>query len=603
MYTRRTQEVPPEQSQQSQSLPTSSPEKISTSEPVPDPQLSPPEANQSLELPIAQRKGIRSCTSHPTQRYVSYSNLSTKYRACVTALDKISIPDSVYEAMKVPEWKFATLAEYQALQNNGTWILTQLPPGKRMVGCRWLYSVKQKVDGSIDRYKARLVAKGYSQSYGIDYQETFAPVAKLNTIRVLLSIAANQDWPLFQLDVKNAFLNGDLNEEVYMDVPPGFESEQTKGKVCRLKKALYGLKQSPRAWFERFTRVLKLEKYSQSQADHTLFYKHSNDGRITIIIVYVDDIVLTGNNHDEAQRLKGLISREFEVKDLGHLRYFLGLELARSTKGISVSQRKYVVDLLHESGMSGCRPIDTPMDPNTRLMPRMEEAAADKGQYQRLVGKLIYLTHTRPDISFSVSRVSQFLSNPSVIHMEAVIRILRYLKADPGKGLMFTKSLNRAIEVYTDADWAGSPSDRKSTSGMCSYVWGNLVTWQSKKQHVVARSSAESEFRAVAQGICEGIWLDRLLKDLKIATSGPIHLMCDNQSAIAIAKNPVHHDRTKHVEIDRHFISEKLESNLVKLSYVPSKQQAADILTKALFRPNFTELISKLGLTSIYRPV
>jgi len=224
----------------------------------------------------------------------------------------------------------------------------------------------------------------------------------------------------------------------------------------------------------------------------------------------------------------------------------------------------------------------------------------DKGQYQRLVGRLIYLTHTRPDISFAVSRVSQFLNNPSKDHMEAVTRILRFLKKDPGKGLLFKKTANRLVEIYTDADWAGSTSDRKSTSGYCSYVWGNLVTWRSKKQPVVARSSAEAEFRALAQGICEGIWLKRLLNELRITTSGPIQMRCDNQSAIAIAKNPVHHDRMKHVEIDRHFISEKIEGNIIALSHVPSQHQVADILTKSLFRPNFTELSSKLGLMSIY---
>lgn len=518
----------------------------------------------------------------------------------MSTLDNVQVPKTVFEALEIPEWKAATLDEYQALQKNGTWELTTLPPGKRTVGCKWIFSVKQKADGSIDRYKARLVAKGYSQTYGIDYQETFAPVAKLNTICALLSIAANLDWPLYQLDVKNAFLNGDLSEEVYMAIPPGFETSLTKGKVCKLRKSIYGLRQSPRTWFEKFTKVVKRDGYIQSQADDTLFIKHFAHGKVAMLIVYVDDIVLTGNHDEEIKRLKLLLSKEFEIKDLGPLRYFLGLEVARSKQGISVSQRKYALDLLTETGMSGCRPTETPMDPNTKLKLRTEEEpAADLGRYQRLVGKLIYLTHTRPDISFAVSIVSQFLSNPSKDHLEAVYRILRYIKRDPGKGLLFTKSSSRDLEVYTDADWAGSPIDRRSTSGYCSYVWGNLVTWRSKKQQVVARSSAEAELRALAQGICEGIWLRRLMKDLRVNYSGPIN-MCDSQSAIAIAKNPVHHDRTKHIEIDKHFINEKIEDKTITLSYVPSRFQTADILTKALFRPNFIQLISKLGLMSIY---
>ena len=324
----------------------------------------------------------------------------------MTSLDSIKIPNFVYEVLKVPEWHKATLEEYTALEKNGTWALTKLPPGKNTVSCKWIFSIKQKARGSVDRYKARLVAKGFTQLYGIDYHETFAPVAKLNTVRVLLSITINQDWPLFQLDVKNTFLNGDLIEEVYMDIPAGFETKDTQGKVCKLRKALYGLKQSPRACFDRFTKVLKPDGYSQTQVDHTLFIKHFTGGRITILIVYVDDIVLTGNHEGEMSRLKMLLSQEFEIKDLGHLKYFLGMEMARSSKGISVSQHKYVLDLLRETGMSGSKPVETPIDPNTKLMPRTDELAVDKGRYLRLVGKLIYLTQTRPDISFAVSIVS-----------------------------------------------------------------------------------------------------------------------------------------------------------------------------------------------------
>lgn len=494
------------------------------------------------------------------------------------------------------------MEEIRALEKNGTWSVTTLPPNKRTVGCKWIFSVKHKADGSVERLKARLVAKGYTQSHGIDYQETFAPVAKLNTIRVLLSIAVNMDWPLFQLDVKNAFLNGDLKEEVYMDIPPGFEDESTSNKVCKLRKSLYGLKQSPRAWFDRFTNVLKKNGYTQCQADHTLFVKHHPGDKLTALIVYVDDIVLTGNYEEEMNQLRQLLSREFEIKDLGHLKYFLGMEVARSSKGISVSQRKYVLDLLNETGMAGCKPVDTPMDPNVKLGILTGSTTVDRGRYQRLVGKLIYLAHTRPDIGFPVSVVSQFMNNPSEEHMEAVFRILRYLKSDPGKGLFFRKMTRRSIEVFTDADWAGSVTDRRSTSGYCSFVWGNLVTWRSKKQSVVARSSVEAEFRALAHGICEGIWLKRLLEELRVKTDGPINMKSDSQSAIAIAKNPVHHDRTKHVEIDRHFISEKVEKEIITLNHVPTQHQAADILTKSLHRPNFQNLCSKLGMISIYCP-
>ncbi|CAJ2653166.1 unnamed protein product [Trifolium pratense] len=475
-----------------------------------------------------------------------------------------------------------------------------LPDGKKTVGCKWVFTVKYNSDGSIERYKARLVAKGFTQTYGIDYSETFAPVAKLNTVRILLSLAANLDWPLHQLDVKNAFLNGDLEEEVYMDIPPGFE-DKFGSNVCKLNKSLYGLKQSPRAWFEKFTYSMKKQGYIQGQADHTLFTKFSQDGKIVVLIVYVDDIVLTGDDIVEMARVKEKLALDFEIKDLGSMRYFLGMEVARSKDGIVVSQQKYILDLLKETGMSGCRPADTPMDPNAKLW---EEGSVpvDTGRYQRLVGKLIYLSHTRPDIAFSVSVVSQFMHSSFEEHLEAVYRILRYLKANPGKGLFFKKTNERNVSIFTDADWAGSVTDRRSTSGYCTCVWGNLVTWRSKKQGVVARSSAEAEFRAMAQGICEGLWIHRVLEELKMKIELPLKLYSDSKAAISIAHNPVQHDRTKHIEIDRHFIKEKLDAGIICLPFVTSSQQTADILTKSLARPTFEHLIGKLGMIDIYAP-
>lgn len=557
------------------------------------------------DFPIAIRKGVRECRSrplYPISNYVSYEGLSPTYQAFIANISTITIPSSIHEALIVPEWKAAIEEEVKALQKNGTWEITELPSGKTPIGCKWIFTVKTRADGNIDRYKARLVAKGFTQSYGIDYQETFAPVAKLNTIRVLLSLAANLDWPLHQLDVKNAFLNGNLEEEVYLEIPQGLESPTNRNKVCKLKKSLYGLKQSPRAWFERFTKVLKNHGYTQGQADHTMFVKRSPNDRLAILIVYVDDIVITGDYLEEIPRVKEFLAREFEIKDLGNLKYFLGMEIARSRKGIAVSQRKYVLDLLKETAMQDCKPAETPMDYTTKLGSNKESAPVEKGRYQRLVGKLIYLSHTRPDIAFPVSVVSQFMNNPTEEHMTAVYRILRYLKMTPGKGLLFRKTTKREVELYSDADWAGSITDRRSTSGYCTYVWGNLTTWRSKKQAVVARSSAEAEFRAMAHGICEGIWLKRLLAELQITSLNSIKLFCDSQAAISIAKDPVHHDRTKHVEIDRHFIKEKIDGGIIKLIYTPSALQIADILTKALPRTIFEDLSCKLSMVNIYNP-
>jgi hypothetical protein len=255
-----------------------------------------------------------------------------------------------------------------------------------------------------------------------------------------------------------------------------------------------------------------------------MFIKHSDDGKIAILIVYVDDIILTGDNVTEMDRLKKSLALEFEIKDLGSLRYFLGMEVARSKRGIIVSQRKYILDLLKETGMSGCRPADTPIDPNQKLGDTKDGNPVNTTRYQKLVGKLIYLSHTRPDIAFAVNIESQFMHSPYEVHLEAVYRILRYLKSTPGKGLFFKKSEEKTIETYTNADWAGSVTDRRSTSGYCTYIWGNLVTWKSKKQSVVARSSAEAEYRAMTHGVCEILWLKKILEELKRPLEMPMKL-------------------------------------------------------------------------------
>ena len=247
-------------------------------------------------------------------------------------LSKVNLPRSIEEAMKISDWREVVFEEMKELKKNGTWEICSLPKGVVLVGCKWVFTVKHKSDGKIERFKARLGAKGYTQTYGIDYLETFAPVAKINTLRVLLSLAARNDWSLHQMDVKNAF----LNEEVYMQLPFGFEENLGKDKVCKLLKSLYGLKQSPCAWFDRFSRAIRMASYSQEQSDHTMFYRHLNEGGLIILIVYVDDIIITGSNEAEIQRLKGVLSTEFEVKDLRKLKYFLGMEVARSKEGIVV---------------------------------------------------------------------------------------------------------------------------------------------------------------------------------------------------------------------------------------------------------------------------
>ncbi|CAL9024715.1 unnamed protein product [Prunus brigantina] len=412
--------------------------------------------------------------------------------------------------------------------------------------------MKHNADGFIERYKARLVVKGYTQTYGIYYEETFAPVAKLNTF-----------------DVKNAFLHGELTDEVYMDIPPRYNTTQT-GTVCRLRKALYRLKQSPRVWFGRFTMAMKNNGFKQCNSDHTLFLKHRK-GKVTTLIIYVDDMIITGNDKQEISQLQDYLAIEFEMKDLGGLKYFLEIEMARSQQGIFLSQRKYVLDLLTDTGMLDCKPVDTPIVQNHHLGEYPYQVPTNKERYQRLMGRLIYLSHTRPDIAYAVSVVSQFMHSPSEDHMNVVLRILRYLNSTHGKGLMFSKHGHLNIDGYSDADWVGSVTNRKSTSGYFTFVGGNLVTWRRKKQNVVALSSVEAEFRGMTKGI-------------------------------SIVHNSVQHDRTKHVEVDRHFIKQKLEAKVFQFPFVKSEDQLADILTKAISSKAFHNSLDQLGINDIYAP-
>ncbi|WJZ96775.1 hypothetical protein VitviT2T_015427 [Vitis vinifera] len=440
---------------------------------------------------------------------------------------------------------------------------------RSVVGCKWIYKIKTRSYGSVERYKARLVAKGFTQEYRIDYEETFAPVARISSVRALLAVAAARQWDLFQMDVKNAFLNGDLSEAVYMQPPPGLSVESNK--VCHLRRALYGLKQAPRAWFAKFNSTIFRLGYTASPYDSALFLRRTDKGTI-LLLLYVDDMIITGNDLSGIQELKDFLSQQFEMKDLGHLSYFLGLEITHSTNGLYITQAKYASDLLSQVGLTDSKNVDTPVELNAHLTPSGGKPLSNPSLYRRLVGNLVYLTVTRPDISYAVHQVSQYLSAPRSTHYAAVLCILRYLKGDP--------------------------TDRRSTTGYCFLLGSSLISWRSKKQTFVARSSTEAEYRALADTTSELLWLRWLLKDLGVSTSSATPLYCDNQSAIHIAHNDVFHERTKHIEIDCHFIRYHLVHGALKLFFISSKDQLADIFTKSLPTRRTRDLIDNLKLVS-----
>ena len=357
--------------------------------------------------------------------------------------------------------------------------MVHLPTGKKAIRCRWVFAVKVNPDGSVARLKARLVAKGYAQAYGVDYSDTFSPVAKMTPVRIFISLATTHNWDLHQLDIKNSFLHGDLQEEVYMEQPPGFVAQGEIRRVCRLRKSLYGLKQSPRAWFGKFIQAVEKFGLQKSKSDHSVFYQNSHSG-IILLVVYVVDIVITGSDSIGISSLKSFLYDQFHTKDLRMLRYFLGVEVMRSKHGIFLSQRKYVLDLLSETGKLGTKPCSSPMAPGVPLT-KEGKLFEDPERYRRLVGKLNYLTVTRPDIAHSVSVVSKYMSSLTIGNWAVIEHILCYLEGALGRGILYSNHGHNRVECFTDADWARSKEDRRSTSGYCVFVGGNLVSWKSKK--------------------------------------------------------------------------------------------------------------------------
>ncbi|KAJ0580529.1 putative RNA-directed DNA polymerase [Helianthus annuus] len=488
----------------------------------------------------------------------------------------------------------------KALEENNTWTLETLPKGKRAIESKWVYKIKYKPSGEVERYKARLVAKGYTQQEGIDFHDTFAPVAKLVTVRTLLAVAVKKDWIIGQLDVNNAFLHGDLDEEVYMKIPQGF-SREGETRVCRLRKSIYGLKQASRNWYQKFTKVLIGLGFRQSVADHSLFI-FKKEGVFVAALIYVDDVIIVGNNQRQINITKSVLDKEFSIKDLGPLKYFLGIEVTRTGEGLVLTQRKYVLDILAECGLLGCRPSLFPMEQNLKLDMCEDAERVDANQYRRLVGKLLYLQATRPDITHSVNVLSQFVTDPREPHQEAALRVLRYLKTTPGQGILLPKAGDLELSTYCDSDWLGCPYTRRSRTGYLLLLGGAPISWKSKKQSVVSRSSAEAEYRAMATTVSEVLWVRFLLKELDEPPSKPTTLYCDNQAARHIANNPVFHERTKHVEMDCYFVRERVESGEILPMHIATRSQIADLFTKALGSQHLNSLLLKLGIRNLHAP-
>ncbi|KAC9222872.1 hypothetical protein E3N88_46171 [Mikania micrantha] len=503
-------------------------------------------------------------------------------------------PKSVTEALREPAWVEAMQEELNQFQKLGVWHLVDLPKGEKKIGTRWVLKCKRDDRGVIVRNKARLVVQGFRQIEGIDYDEVFAPVARLEAIRLFLSFAANRKFKVFQLDVKSAFLYGSLKETVYVCQPPGFEDPIHRDQVYILDKALYGLHQAPRAWYETLSTHLIEHGFNRGQIDKTLFYREKGKD-ILLVQIYVDDIIFGSTDEQMCLEFKQVMIEKFEMSAMSDIKFFLGLQIDQSDDGIFIHQTKYIQDVLKRFSMLDCKPISTPIQPNHGIEPDIKGELIDATLYRGMIGSLMYLTASRPDIVFATSICARYQSKPKVSHLIAVKRILRYLKGTPDTGLWYPKDDNYSFHAYSDSDYGGCKTDSKSTTGGAQFLGERLVSWQCKKQTSVATSTCEAEYVAAASCCSQVLWIQQQMRDYGINfLTTPIHV--DNEAAIAITKNPVYHSRSKHIDIRFHFIRDCYEKKLIDVVKIHTNEQRADLLTKAFDKQRFEYLLKLNGI-------
>jgi hypothetical protein len=502
-------------------------------------------------------------------------------------------PHRVEEALQDSDWVMAMQEELNNFTRNEVWHLVPCP-NQNVVGTKWVFRNKQDEHGVVTRNKARLVAKGYSQVEGLDFGETYAPIARLESIRILLAYATYHGFKLYQMDVKSAFLNGPIKEEVYVEQPPGFKDSEYPNHVYKLSKALYGLKQAPRAWYECLRDFLITNGFKVGKADPTLFTK-TLENDLFVCQIYVEDIIFGSTNESTCEEFSRIMTQKFEMSMMGELKYFLGFQVKQLQEGTFISQTKYIQDILNKFGMKDAKPIKTPMGTNGHLDLDTRGKSVDQKVYRSMIGSLLYLCASRPDIMLSVCMCARFQVDPKEAHLRAIKRILRYLVYTPKFGLWYPRGSTFDLIGYSDADWAGCKINRKSTSGTCQFLGRSLVPWASKKQNSVALSTAEAEYIAASHCCAQLLWMRQTLRDYGYKLT-KVPLLCDNESAIRMADNLVEHSRTKHIAIRYHFLRDHQQKGDIEIAYINTKEQLADIFTKPLDEQTFTKLRHELNI-------
>ena len=544
----------------------------------------------------------------PPQRY-GEAELVAYALNVAEGIDSSEEPSSYSEAISCDDsgrWMIAMQEEMESLYKNGTWDLVRLPKDKKPVRCKWVFKRKEGIPGVEDaRYKARLVAKGYSQIPGVDFTDVFSPVVKHSSIRALLGIVAMHNLELEQLDVKTAFLHGELDEDIYMQQPEGFVVSGKEDYVCLLKKSLYGLKQSPRQWYKRFDSFMTSHMFRRSSFDSCVYFKETGDGSFVYLLLYVDDMLIAAKDMREIRKVKAQLSKEFEMKDLGAAKKILGMEILRDrdTCKLYLSQKRYIEKVLYRFNMQNAKPVSTPLAAHFRLSATLSPETDDERDYMSrvpyssAVGSLMYaMVCSRPDLSFAVSVVSRYMANPGKEHWKAVQWIFRYLRGTVDVCLQFGRNRDGVIG-YVDSDFAGDLDKRRSLTGYVFTIGGCAISWKAILQTTVALSTTEAEYMAITEACKEAIWLkglfDELSKDLQITT-----VFCDSQSAIFLTKDQMFHERTKHIDVRYHFVRDVIARGDIAVSKISTHDNPADMMTKTLPSAKFEHCLDLVGVSS-----
>ena len=558
-----------------------------------------------ISLPIRRTSGRVSKPPHDPQFYYGFHIEEDKISD--STLSELDEPANYKEAMASPEaakWKEAMKSEIQSMYDNQVWNLVDTTLGLKIVGCKWIFKKKTDMDGKVHTYKARLVAKGYTQTQGIDYEETFSPVAKIKSIRIMLAIAAFYDYEIWQMDVKTAFLNGKLTEDVFMAQPEGFENAKYPKRVCKLQKAIYGLKQASRSWNLCFHEKVTQFGFSRSEDESCIYIKVSGS-IVVFLVLYVDDILLIGNDIPTLQSVKAWLGKCFAMKDLGDAAYILGIKIYRdrSKRLIGLSQDTYLDKILKrfkmENSKKGNLPLHHGIKISKDLCPETNEELdrMSRVPYASAVGSIMYaMTCTRPDVSFALSMVSRHQQNPGEGHWTAVKNILKYLRNTKDRFLVYGGEEELRVTGYSDASFQTDKDDSRSQSGWVFLLNGGAVTWKSSKQDTVADSTCESEYIAACEASKEAIWMKNFIGDLGVVPTvqDPIEIFCDNESAVALTKEPKDHGKSKHIERKYHFVRRKVEEGHVIVKDIRSEDNLADPFTKALAKSKHDEHASSI---------